>query len=46
MIAIPLALVAYGITYLIDRRQRPALVAGGAGGFAGAIMSLALALPF
>ncbi|URP22325.1 membrane protein [Microbacterium phage Big4] len=46
MIAIPLALAAYGITWLIDRRQRPALVAGGAGGFTGAILSLALALPF
>jgi hypothetical protein len=46
MIAIPLALLAYGVTYLIDRRQRPALVAGGAGGFLGAITSLLLALPF
>ncbi|UDL16517.1 membrane protein [Microbacterium phage Zooman] len=45
MIAIPLALVAYGVTWLIDRRQRPALVAGGAGGVAGAILSLALAFP-
>jgi len=46
MIGIPLALVAYGVTWLIDRRQRPAVVAGGAGGLAGVIMSLVLALPF
>ncbi len=46
MIAIPLALVAYGVTYMIDRRKRPALIAGGAGGFTGAILSLVLALPF
>lgn len=46
MIGIPLALLAYGITWAIDRRQRPALVAGSAGGVTGVILSLALALPF
>lgn len=46
MIGIPLALLAYGITWAIDRRQRPAVIAGGAGGFAGVIASVVLALPF
>lgn len=44
MIGIPLALVAYGVTWLIDRRQRPAVVAGGAGGVLGVVLSLLLAI--
>lgn len=46
MISIPLALAAYGITWLIDRRQRPAVIAGAGGGLTGVILSVALALPF
>lgn len=44
MIGIPLALLTYGVTYLIDRRQRPALLAGSAGGILGVILSFSLAI--
>lgn len=44
MIGIPLALLAYGVTWLIDRRQRPAVLAGGVGGLAGVILSLFVGL--
>lgn len=44
MIGIPLALVAYAVTWWIDRRQRPAVVAGGAGGVLGVLLSMLLAL--
>lgn len=44
MIGIPLALAAYAITWAIDRRQRPALLAGSAGGILGVLLSFSLAI--
>lgn len=44
LIPLGMAALSYGATWLVDRRQRPALIAGGGGGVLGALITLLILL--